>query len=55
MIIQCNKQEFRKMIIACNESSNCYECVLRSFCTELPNHEKGEFVADSSIIMEDET
>ena len=50
MIIQCNKQEFRKMIIACNESTSCFSCALRDFCTELPNHGKGEFIADVAIV-----
>lgn len=53
MIIQCNKQEFRKMIVSCNESSSCMNCALHGLCDELPNLEKGEFIADCVQMMED--
>lgn len=32
MIIKCTKQELRKLVMACNDYSNCAMCALHDFC-----------------------
>ena len=44
MKLECTKQEFRKMIIACNQSVSCMNCMFTKFCSEV-DMDKGEFIA----------
>ena len=50
MKLECTKQEFRKMIVACNESTSCFSCAFRNFCTEA-DVDKGEFIANIAEIV----
>lgn len=52
MKIQCTKHDFRKMIIACNESQSCFSCAFKQYCTEA-DVEKGEFIANIAEIVPD--
>jgi positive regulator of sigma E activity len=52
MKLQLTKNDFRKMIIACNESTSCFSCAFRNFCTEA-DVDKGEFIANIAEIMPD--
>ena len=52
MKLQLTKNDFRKMIIACNESTSCFSCAFRNFCTEA-DVDKGEFIASIAEIMPD--
>ena len=49
MKLQMTKSDFRKMIIACNESASCFSCAFRNFCTEA-DVDKGEFIAEIAEI-----
>ena len=31
-MIYCTKHEFKNMIVNCNESASCYNCVLKHIC-----------------------
>ena len=45
MKLQCTKYDFRKLMIACNESTSCFSCAFRHYCIE-ENKDKGELIAD---------
>lgn len=50
MKIYCTKQEFRKLIVDCEESKACPNCALYNICDS--QLVKGEFIANISIISD---
>lgn len=55
MKLQCTKGDFRKLIIACNESTSCFSCAFQDYCVN-DNYDKGELIADiAEIVVEEES
>ena len=52
MKLECTKNEFVKLIIACKESTSCYNCALQEICT-LVDKDKGIFIAEIAEIVPD--
>ena len=52
MKFQMTKEDFRKLIISCNESTSCFSCAFNKYCVEL-NKDKGELIAEIAEIVPD--
>lgn len=53
MIIKCTKQEFKNMIVSCQESSSCFCCALKEFCLDENIHANEKHKGDLLPIIVD--
>ncbi len=54
MIIKCTKMEFAKMLLRCDQSTSCTDCILNNICSETDKDGIEVLVEITELVKEDE-